>query len=1017
MPDLNEPNNEQQESQNSIISTGLEKTKGLIKDQKKSSELTKAILKNNQTIKVTIIVHKNDKLPIIKKKSRLKRVIKQGKQKIKLTKKQISKIKRDVEEFGNKTVVLAKNRFRKVLGLKRKNDQKKVRQELRADSKSQNNIQGTKQSTDQPKVNVQKKQLKKEQLKKVAEETKKGNLVARSSKDSTPYSYTAYKDQKGFAPQDSVKSTKKKWYNIFGKGKNTEVVYVNPTKGVGKKGGFFKNFLGKAKSAPKFLDMAQKLSPKGQAKEAAMKMLGGRDEKGDLTIIGILITLIFLVITIKALLIIAIVIVILAIILVVISVVLAIWTFIVALFTLKTEDMAIAEAFEYISYLDASKNRDVYNRYNQLVEEHDEVYFEVNGMVADPEQFSFASNGDNYIYYLNAKYENYNIKNSALPNYLKRLKDQTSMSPPLYMSFYAQFKDKYSPMEEEPVKIAKVEDELRAIHDGTFTYKVEFEEDKDTEEKVKDKEEEDKEEKDKDSVTLNVKVQTIAEFLDLDPQIELYSNNKVIGTISAFSQDEIDKYYPVLEIDRFQDKIFMDNPLGKVSYASVIGNYGYRGRDDANMNDEIIIDAKPQTPVYATSNEKVTEISMRTARDLNGKKQTTTSIKTETGKYQAYYINVTPIIREGASLESGDLIGYTSDKFDGNLLMIMKEKRIFLYRNPEINPTIFIENLVYGNRTKLSQYDREQSQGELIYPPEKVVQWREKVVTEAKKQNIESFTNVILSIIWVESGGDGETVPDIMGIAKAQNLNQTINPEKSIELGVAYFANLIRKAQMYQLGNLAAIQAYNYGEDYLDELIRTDSKYTFEHSKAYAQERSNGEVVSYNKGVALDLGYNWRYAFGDMFYARLISYNLSNSTGKLVEVATKEIGTLNGNKYWEWAGYESRMEWSAIFVTWVAEQAGYLSQGRVPNTVRPLDMFNWYKKNNKFKATDIGYIPQPGDLIFFDWKGNKTGKDQVGIVEFTGGNTIQVIEGNSENMVRRRTYTLDHSAISGYGVP
>ncbi|AFM69976.1 hypothetical protein EHR_05090 [Enterococcus hirae ATCC 9790] len=35
MPDLNEPNNEQQESQNSIISTGLEKTKGLIKDQKK----------------------------------------------------------------------------------------------------------------------------------------------------------------------------------------------------------------------------------------------------------------------------------------------------------------------------------------------------------------------------------------------------------------------------------------------------------------------------------------------------------------------------------------------------------------------------------------------------------------------------------------------------------------------------------------------------------------------------------------------------------------------------------------------------------------------------------------------------------------------------------------------------------------------------------------------------------------------------------------------------------------------
>lgn len=107
------------------------------------------------------------------------------------------------------------------------------------------------------------------------------------------------------------------------------------------------------------------------------------------------------------------------------------------------------------------------------------------------------------------------------------------------------------------------------------------------------------------------------------------------------------------------------------------------------------------------------------------------------------------------------------------------------------------------------------------------------------------------------------------------------------------------------------------------------------------------------------------------------------------------------------------MEWSAIFVTWVAEQAGYLSQGRVPNTVRPLDMFNWYKKNNKFKATDIGYIPQPGDLIFFDWKGNKTGKDQVGIVEFTGGNTIQVIEDRVNSHIKFKS-SIDPVARAEY---
>lgn len=348
----------------------------------------------------------------------------------------------------------------------------------------------------------------------------------------------------------------------------------------------------------------------------------------------------------------------------------------------------------------------------------------------------------------------------------------------------------------------------------------------------------------------------------------------------------------------------------------------------------------------------------------------------------------------------------------------MEEYRL-LHADPDIYPAIFIDNLVFASDTNLAYSSNSGGlRGELFNPPEKVVQWRDKVYEEAIKNNIGSYVNTILSIIWVETGGDSERFSDIMGINNAYSVGGAVySPTESIEKGVKYFARLLKKTQSNQLGEMAALQAYSYGEAYLDDLIRIRGRYSFDHSRLYAQEKSQGETVSYNSTVALDLGYNWRYTFGNMFYPQLVTYNISADIGKLVEVAKKELGTPNGDKYWQWGGFDKRIEWSAIFVSWVASQAGYLDQGRVLNTPSPLLMMKWYQDNRKFQEPTADYIPQAGDLIFFDWKGKKTGKDHVGIVEYSGGNIVQVIEGNSNNLVHRRTYALDNMAISGYGIP
>lgn len=71
---------------------------------------------------------------------------------------------------------------------------------------------------------------------------------------------------------------------------------------------------------------------------------------------------------------------------------------------------------------------------------------------------------------------------------------------------------------------------------------------------------------------------------------------------------------------------------------------------------------------------------------------------------------------------------------------------------------------------------------------------------------------------------------------------------------------------------------------------------------------------------------------------------------------------------------------------------------------------------------DENRIPNPGDIIYYDWQDNGSGdntgwSDHVGIVEKVVGTKITVIEGNYNNAVKRRTLAVNGKYIRGYGVP
>jgi len=123
---------------------------------------------------------------------------------------------------------------------------------------------------------------------------------------------------------------------------------------------------------------------------------------------------------------------------------------------------------------------------------------------------------------------------------------------------------------------------------------------------------------------------------------------------------------------------------------------------------------------------------------------------------------------------------------------------------------------------------------------------------------------------------------------------------------------------------------------------------------------------------------------------------------------------VGGQPYWSWYGFDSRVEWCACFVSWCAEQCGYLDAGIIPRFSLCSDGVTWFQSKGQWQ--DGSYTPNPGDIIFFDWEGDGS-CDHVGIVEYAENGVVHTIEGNSSDSCRRRSYSIGNNTVIGYGTP
>lgn len=145
----------------------------------------------------------------------------------------------------------------------------------------------------------------------------------------------------------------------------------------------------------------------------------------------------------------------------------------------------------------------------------------------------------------------------------------------------------------------------------------------------------------------------------------------------------------------------------------------------------------------------------------------------------------------------------------------------------------------------------------------------------------------------------------------------------------------------------------------------------------------------------------------------------------IIDVARRELEAaeenIGGQKYKDWYGRDGH--WCAMFVTWCADQCGFIELGIVPKTASVAELHDWYDAKGQYHEK-AGYVPKTGDIILFEGQGSS----HTGLVESydEAASTVTTIEGNTRggspfnhhiSRITRNTYPVSSPRITAFCTP
>ena len=310
-----------------------------------------------------------------------------------------------------------------------------------------------------------------------------------------------------------------------------------------------------------------------------------------------------------------------------------------------------------------------------------------------------------------------------------------------------------------------------------------------------------------------------------------------------------------------------------------------------------------------------------------------------------------------------------------------------------------------------------------ILPVSEEVKAYEPIIQKyAKEHGIPDYVLLIEAVMMLESGGRGT---DPMQCSEC-NFNtlyphtpgSITDPEYSINVGIQNLADCLQIAECESPVDIDAIklalQGYNYGQGYITWAMNKYGGY------------SKANAIEFSLKTAEQLGWE---RYGNMNYVPLVLryYPLGQifydpeTVPLIVEVAASQIGNVGGEPYWRWYGFTERVGWCACFVSWCANECGYIDAGTFPRFSGPEWGVYWFRQHGQWVGRQT--VPTPGMIIFYDWDNPETGgqdgiTDHVGIVSRVENGIIYTIEGNTVgDSCQERSHPVGDYQIIGFGVP
>ena len=154
------------------------------------------------------------------------------------------------------------------------------------------------------------------------------------------------------------------------------------------------------------------------------------------------------------------------------------------------------------------------------------------------------------------------------------------------------------------------------------------------------------------------------------------------------------------------------------------------------------------------------------------------------------------------------------------------------------------------------------------------------VAQTVKKYQIQDQKQLAQAIIFTESKGRGSDIMQSSESSYGQQ-NKIATSDESIDAGVNFLAQAIKKAKDADCDIWTAVQAYNFGLDYVDYVAKNGGKNTLKLAESYSKNvlspiLGNEEQTKYRYWGLQSIFYNGGFLYhngGNLFYADVVKMN------------------------------------------------------------------------------------------------------------------------------------------------